>query len=191
MKRLAVTLLAFAVLLTGAPVVADAGPTKSISYSLKGSATWNAITLPSLFTISGDVMDGKRVVGSYTGTVPLTAFGPCAEPNNPYGPVCASPTGGGITFALHGGSLTTAISSGTVWQALGSASHEEYVFELALTVTGGTHAYRSATGTLSLHYDSVRDNFFPDPVTHDTCVSVDVLTCPILDFGALTGTIVR
>jgi hypothetical protein len=190
MKRLAATVLVFTGLLV-APVVAGAGPSKSIDYSLKGSATWNAITFPSSFAVSGDVLDGSHVVGAYSGTIEVSAYAPCAEPNNPYGPICASATGGTITFELHGGTVTTAVGGGTVWQALASASHDEYVFELTLSVTSGTHAYRSAAGTLSLHYDTVRNNFARDPATGNTCISVDVLTCPISDTGALTGTITR
>ena len=172
-------------------MVAGAGPTKSINYSLKGSATWNAITYPSSFAISGDVLDGSRVVGGYSGTILASAYAPCADPNNPYGPICASVTGGSITFAVHGGTVTAAVDGGTVWQAAGSASHDEYVLELTLTITGGTHAYRSATGALSLHYDTVRANFAPDPATGNPCISVDVTSCPIVDTGTLTGSITR
>jgi hypothetical protein len=189
-RHLATTLLLASALLL-APGLAGAGPTKSIDYSLKGSATWNAITYPTSFAISGDVLDGSRVVGSYSGTIETSAYAPCAEPNNPYGPICASVTGGTIALALHGGTVTAAVDGGTVWQALASASHDEYVIELTSSVTGGTHAYRSAGGTLSLLYSTVRNNFAPDPATGNPCISVDVLTCPIIDVGALTGTITR
>lgn len=61
-------MLVSAALLT-TPVVAGAGPTKSIDFSLKGSAAWNAIAYPSSFAISGDVLDGSHVVGTYDGTI--------------------------------------------------------------------------------------------------------------------------
>jgi hypothetical protein len=96
------------------------------------------------------------------------------------------PTGDMITFGLHGVTVTASVDGGTVWKAVGSVSHGEAVLELALSVTGG-----SAGGTLSVLYSTVRVNSAPDQATENTCISVDVTTCPIVDTGALTGTITR
>lgn len=191
MNRFVVAVLAVASLFAIAPVVADAGPTKSVSYTLSGSSQWSPTDVPTSFAISGVVMDGNRTVGTYSGTISIGAFSPCAEPNNPYGPQCATPTGGMITFTVRGGSFTTSVDGGTVWEVFTGPSSDEYVFELTLSVTGGTHAYASSEGTLSLHYDTARSNFSPDPVTFVPCIFVDVTTCPITDGGALTGTISR
>ena len=190
MHRLVVSVLALTSLLA-APVVADAGPTKSVSYTLSGSSVWSPTDVPTSFALSGDVADGKRTVGTYSGTVLISAFSPCAEPNNPYGPTCAAPTGGTITLAVRGGGITTTVDGGTVWKVATGPGSDEYVFELTLTVTGGTHAYASAAGTLSLHYDTARGNLVPDPVTFVPCKDVDIATCPIADEGMLTGTITR
>lgn len=189
MNRLVVGVLALAGLLAVSPVVAAAGPTKSISYTLTGSSQWNAVDLPSEFTIGGDVVDGSRTVGTYSGTLTAGTFGPCAD--NPYGPLCAPVTGGTITFALRGGTVTATVDGGTVWQAFQTPSHDEYVFDVSLSVTGGTHAYASAEGTLSLHYDTARSNLALDPVTGVPCGVVDITSCPITDTGTLTGTITR
>ena len=191
MIRLVVAVLALAGVLAVSPVVAGAGPTKALSYALEGSSVWNTTFLPTSFAATGDVRDGTRTVGSYSGTLTAGTWGPCAEPNNPYGPWCADVTGDTITFSLHGGTLTTAVTGGTVWQFAGPASHDTYVFEITLSVTSGTHAYASAAGTFSLHYETSRDNFARDPITDNPCVSVDVSKCPISDIGTLTGTISR
>jgi len=190
-NRLALAVFAFASLFAVSPVVADAGPTKSVSYTLDGSSHWSSPDLPSLFAVGGDVADAKRAVGTYGGTISITGFSPCAEPNNPYGPTCASPTGGTLTFTVKGGSFTAAVDGGTVWKAFTGPSADVYVFELTLTVTGGTHAYASASGTLSLHYETARSNLTPDPVTLAPCRTIDITTCPIRDLGAVTGTISR
>ena len=191
MKRLVVAVLVFASLLAVSPLVAVAGPTKSVSYTLSGSSQWSPTDVPSSFAIGGDVADGSHAVGTYSGTVSISGFSPCAEPNNPYGPQCASVTGGTITIAVRGGSFTTAVSEGTVWEVFTGPSSDEYVYEPTLTVTGGTHAYASASGTLALHYDTARGNFAPDPITFVPCIFVDVTTCPIHDVGTVSGTISR
>lgn len=191
MNRLASAVFVLASLFAVSPMVAGAGPTKSVSYSLDGTSHWSSPDLPSSFAVSGDVVDAKHAVGTYSGTISITGFSPCAEPNNPYGPTCASPTGGTIAFTVKGGSFTTTVGGGTVWKVATGPGSDEYVFELTLTVTGGTHAYASASGTLSLHYDTSRSNRAPDPVTFAPCASVDITTCPIRDVGALTGTIAR
>jgi hypothetical protein len=148
---------------------------------------------PSSFAISGDVMDGNRAVGTYSGTIEISAFSPCADQNNPYGPNCASATGGTITFDVRGGSFTTSVDGGTVWEVCcPGPSFDEYVFELSPSVTGGTHAYASAQGSLSLHYDTHRNNLSWDPLTDPgPCGLIDITTCPITDQGAVTGTINR
>ena len=190
MRRFVVAVLAFVSLLALSPVVADAGPTKQVSYTLTGSAEWNALEFPSSFAISGQVSDGKANVGTYTGTLAAGTFAACAD--NPYGPACAPVTGGTITFALRGGSITTTVQpGGLVWQVLPVPSQEVYVFELDLSITSGTHAYARAQGTLSLVYETRRDNLAPDPVTLAPCFTVDIATCPIADTGTLTGTITR
>jgi hypothetical protein len=188
MRRMVIAVLAFASLLALSPVVAEAGPTRSVSYTLTGSAEWNALEFPSSFAISGQVSDGKARVGTYTGTLLAGTFAAC--PNNPYGPACAPVTGGTVTFALRGGSVTTAVQpGGFVWQIFPVPSQEWYVFEVDLSVTSGTHAYARAQGTLSLVYGTRRDNLAWDPVTGIPCFHVDIATCPIEDSGTLTGTI--
>jgi hypothetical protein len=191
MRRVVVAVLAFASLLALSPVVADAGPTKQVSYTLTGSAEWNAFEFPSSFAIDGQVSDGKANVGTYTGTLTAGTFAACAD--NPHGPACAPVTGGTITFALRGGSITTTVEpGGTVWQLLPVPSQEAYVFELTLSVTSGTHAYAHAQGTLSLVYQTRRDNLATDPVTQGPCAfTVGIAACPIEDTGTLTGTISR
>jgi hypothetical protein len=172
-------------------VAAEAGPTKSIDYTLSGTSVWSPLDVPSSFAISGDVASGNHSVGTYSGTITISGFSPCAEPDNPYGPQCASPTGGTITFDLRGGSVTTSVDGGIVWQLFQTPSFDGYVFDLDLSVTSGTHAYASAEGTLALHYETARSKFSPDPVTFVPCVFVDLATCPITDGGELTGTITR
>jgi hypothetical protein len=190
MRRVAMAVLALVSLLGLSAVVAEAGPTKSVSYTLTGSSEWNALEFPSSFAIAGEVSDGKANVGTYTGTLSAGTFAACAD--NPYGPACAPVTGGTITFALRGGSITTAVEpGGTVWQVVPVPSQEVYVFELTLSVTSGTHAYAHAQGTLSLVYQTRRDNLAPDPVTLAPCFHVDIGSCPISDTGTLTGTITR
>ena len=191
MKRLVVVVLVSASVLAVLPVVAGAGPTKSVDYTLSGTSQWTPTDVPSSFAISGAVASGNHAVGTYSGTVSISGFSPCAEPNNPYGPTCASVTGGTIAFAVRGGSFTTAVGDGTVWRVATGPSSDEYVYEPTLTVTGGTKAYASASGTLALHYDTGRSNFSPDPVTFVPCIFVDVTTCPIRDVGTVSGTISR
>lgn len=188
-RRIVVALLAFASLLGLSAVVADAATTKSVSYTLTGSAEWNALYYPSSFAIGGQVYDGAAKAGTYTGTLSAGTFAGC--PDNPYGPACA-PAAGTITFALRGGSITTAVQpGGLVWQVFQVPSQEVYVFELDLSVTSGTHAYARAQGTLSLVYETKRDNLAWDPVLDRPCYTVDIATCPIIDTGTLTGTITR
>jgi hypothetical protein len=190
-NRLVMAVLVFASLVAVSPVVADAGPTKSISYTLNGSSQWTPTDVPSSFAISGDVANGNRTVGTYSGTLLISSFSSCAEQNNPYGPQCATATGGTITFDVRGGSITATVDGGTVWEVFTGPSSDEFVFELGLSVTGGTHAYASAEGTLSLHYETARSNFAQDPVTFVPCIFVDITTCPITDNGTVTGTIAR
>lgn len=192
-RRFVVAMAAVVSVLAVSPVVADAGPTKSISYTLSGSSQWNATDFPTSFAISGDVTAGNRTVGTYSGTLSNSAFGACADPNNPYGPTCATATGGTITFDVRGGSFTAGVTGGTVYQVCcPGPGFDEYVFELSLSVTGGTHAYASAQGSLSLHYSSHRDNLSWDPlIDPGPCGFVDITTCPITDTGAVTGTISR
>jgi hypothetical protein len=192
-RRLIVAMVAAASLLAVSPVVADAGSTRSVSYTLSGSSQWSPVSgYPTSFAISGDVLEGNRTAGTYSGTLSISGFSPCAEQNNPYGPNCATATGGTVTFDVRGGSFTASVDSGTVWEVCcPGPSFEEYVFELSLSVTGGTRAYASAQGSLSLHYETLRDHYAPDPATSAPCGWVDVTKCPITDQGAVTGTITR
>lgn len=192
-RRFVIALVAMVSVLAISPVVADARPTKAISYTLSGSSQWNATYYPTSFAISGDVTAGNRKVGTYSGTISISAFSACAEPNNPYGPACATPTGGTITFDVPGGSFTTGVDGGTVWEVCcPGPGFDEYVFELSLSVTGGTRAYASAQGSLSLHYSTHRANLSWDPLTDPgPCGYIDITTCPITDQGAVTGTISR
>jgi hypothetical protein len=191
--RFVIAVVAAVSVLAVSPVVADAGSTKSVSYTLSGSSQWSPLDVPTSFAMGGDVMDGNRTVGTYSGTLSISALSACADPNNPYGPACATPTGGTITFSVRGGSFTTSVDGGTVWQVCcPGPGFDEYVFELSLSVTGGRHAYASAQGSLSLHYNTHRDNLYWDPLTDPgPCGYFDISTCPIRDTGAVTGTISR
>jgi hypothetical protein len=186
MRRVLVAVLAFASLLALSPVVADAGPTKSVSYTLKGTAVWGADFLPPSFAIHGDVYDGKARIGTYSGTLDAGTWGsytPCTE-----GPACA-PVTGTITFAVKGGSFTTEVQPGSrAIHFFTGASHETYGFDpLILSITGGTHAYARASGTLSLEYTTDR---FQQEIT-PTGYCSPLSTCPIGDTGTLTGEIAR
>jgi len=169
--------------------VAGAAPAKSVSYTLTGSAEWNALFLPSSFAISGEVTDWHRSLGTYAGTVSAGTYTPsCAD--GPYGPNCA-PASGSITLALEGGSITAVAEPGSlVNQRFTGPSLDPFVFLLTLSVTSGTRGYAHAHGTLSLVYDTTRNNLSPDP-TGAPCYIDGVGTCPISDTGALTGTITR
>jgi hypothetical protein len=186
-RRVATVVIACVCLFALSAVGAQAAATKSVSYTLTGSAQWNALDLPSSFTVSGQVSDGGATIGTYSGTFLAGTFASC--PDNPYGPLCAPVTGDTITFALKNGSITAAVQPGsTVWQLFTGPSQDVYAFELSLTVTGGTRAYAHAQGTLSLLYRSIRDNLYPDP-TGAPCSHNGVATCPIFDIGTVTGTI--
>lgn len=170
-------------------VGAHAGPTKSVSYTLGGTSVWSADFLPPSFAIHGDVFDGKARVGSYSGTLDAGAWesytlGRCTE-----GPECAPVTGGTITFALRGGQVSAAVEpGGLVTELLSTPSHETYIVEpLEVRITGGTHAYARAQGTLALHYETSR---FQQEIT-PTGYCSPLSTCPISDTGALGGTIAR
>lgn len=190
MRRVVMVMLAVAGLLGGSAVVADAGTTKSVSYTLTGSSEWSALYFPSSFTAEGQLSDGAAKAGSYTGTLLAGTYtGACF--NGPYGPQCA-PVTGTITFALRGGSITAEVEpGGLVTEAFTGSSQEVYIFDLSLRVTSGTHAYARAEGTLSLHYVTTRDNQAIDPVTLAPCYTIDLASCPIGDVGTLTGTISR
>lgn len=170
-------------------VGAHAGPTKTVSYTLGGTSVWSADFLPPSFAIHGDVFDGRARVGSYSGTLDAGAWesytlGRCTE-----GPECAPVTGGTITFALRGGQVSAAVEpGGLVTELLSSASHETYIVEpLEVRITGGTHAYARAQGTLALHYETSR---FQQEIT-PTGYCSPLSTCPISDTGTLGGTIAR
>ena len=188
MRRLALAVLCVSTLLAVAPVAA-AGPTKSIDDTLTGSSQWNAIDFPTSFAISGDVVEDGHPAGTYAGTVLAGTYAPnCAS--GPYGPNCA-PATGSITFALRGGTITTESEpGGLVTRRFTGASEDSYVIELTLDVTSGTHAYAAAQGTLSLVYETTRNNRAPDP-TGAPCYVNGIETCPISDTGTLTGTITR
>ena len=189
MRRSALAVLLVVALLALSAASAGAGPTKTMHSTLSGSAEWNALQYPSSFTISGRVQNGKANAGTYAGTLAAGTFAGC--PDNPYGPQCA-PVTGSLTLDLKGGSITAAVQPrGTVWQVYPTPSHETYVFQLSLDVTSGTRAYASASGTLSLYYNTTRDNLATDPVTLAPCAFVDVTSCPISDSGTLIGTISR
>jgi hypothetical protein len=182
--------LAVVSLLGLSAVVADAGTTKSVSYTLTGSSQWSALYFPSSFTAAGQLRDGAAKAGSYSGTLLAGTYtGACF--NGPYGPQCA-PATGTITLALRGGTVTATVDpGGLVTEAFTGSSQEVYIFDLTLSVTSGTHAYAGAQGTLSLHYQTTRDNHATDPVTLAPCYTIDIATCPIGDAGTLTGTISR
>jgi hypothetical protein len=189
MRRVAVTMLAFVSLLGVSAVAAHAGPTRSVSYTLRGSAEWGAVYQPPSFAIAGEVLDGKATVGTYSGTLLAGTYAGCGD--NPFGPNCA-PVTGTITFDLRGGSITTTVDPGSlVYETPSIPSHDTYVFRLSLTITSGTHAYARAQGTLSLEYSSSRFNQEIDFTTGLYCASVDITSCPIGDGGTLTGTIDR
>jgi hypothetical protein len=170
-------------------VGANAGPTKPVSYTLSGTSVWSADFLPPSFAIQGDVFDGKAKIGTYSGTLAAGAWesytlGRCTE-----GPECASVTGGTITFKLKGSQLSAVVEpGGLVTELLSTPSHETYIFEpLRVSITGGTHAYARAQGTLALHYETSR---FQQEIT-PTGYCSPLSTCPISDTGTLAGTIAR
>jgi hypothetical protein len=170
-------------------VGAYAGPTKPVSYTLSGTSVWSADFLPPSFAIQGDVFDGKARIGTYSGTLDAGAWesytlGRCA-----LGPECASVTGGTITFAIKGSQVNATVDpGGLVTELLSTPSHETYIFEpLQVTITGGTHAYAHAQGTLSLHYETTRFQQELTPTGYCSPLS----TCPITDTGTLAGTIAR
>jgi hypothetical protein len=170
-------------------VGAHAGPTKSVSYTLSGTAVWSADFLPPTFAIHGDVLNGKAKAGTYSGTLEAGAWESYTLGRCVLGPECASVTGGTITFALKGGQVSAAVEpGGLVTELQSTPSHETYVFEpLEVTITGGTHAYAHAQGTLALHYETTR---FQQEIT-PTGYCSPLSTCPISDTGSLAGTIAR
>jgi len=189
MRRLIAVGLSFVCVFALSAVGAHAGPTKTVSYTLGGTSVWSADFLPPSFAIHGDVFDGRARVGSYSGTLDAGAWesytlGRCTE-----GPECAPVTGGTITFALRGGQVSAAVEpGGLVTELLSSASHETYIVEpLEVRITGGTHAYARAQGTLALHYETSR---FQQEIT-PTGYCLPLSTCPISDTGTLGGTIAR
>jgi hypothetical protein len=191
-RRVAVAVLAFVSLLALSAVVADAASTKSVSYTATGSAEWNAFYYPSSFTISGQLYDGNHPAGSYTGTLFAGTYVYACSAGD-FGPICA-PVTGSVTFALRGGNITAVVEPGGLVTELccPGPGFTSYIFDLSLTITGGTHAYAGAQGTLSLHYETLRDNLAWDPLTDPgPCGFVDITTCPITDNGTLTGTITR
>jgi hypothetical protein len=189
-RRIAVAVLALVSLFCASAVAAEAGTTKSVSYTLTGSSEWNAVLFPSSFAISGQLSDGAARAGTYTGTLLALSYADdCSA--GPWGPNCG-PATGSITFALRGGSITASVEpGGLVTQRFTGPSLDSYVFELTLDVTGGTRAYADAQGTLSMFLDTTRDNLATDPVTLAPCGFVDITKCPISDSGTLTGTITR
>jgi hypothetical protein len=145
---------------------------------------------PPSFTIGGRLSNGSHETGSYTGTLQAgTYVDACSA--GPYGPFCA-PATGSITFSLRGGAITTVVEpGGLVTELFTGPSTDAYIFDLSLSITGGTHAFAGAQGTLSFHYATERNNLATDPVTLAPCMFVDIATCPIVDDGTLTGTITR
>ena len=110
MRRVATAILFSACVFAVSAVGAYAGQTKSVSYTLSGTAEWSADFLPPSFAIHGDVFDGKARIGTYSGTMHSGAWesytlGRCTE-----GPECAPVTGGTITFKLKGSELQQAVS---------------------------------------------------------------------------------
>jgi hypothetical protein len=189
MRRLFVAGLSCVCVFALSGVGAQAGPTKPVSYTLSGTSVWSADFLPPSFAIEGDVFDGKARIGSYSGTLDAGAWesytlGRCTE-----GPECASVTGGTITFKLKGSEMSADVEpGGLVTELLSTASHETYVFEpLQVTITGGTHAYARAQGTLALHYQTTR---FQQEIT-PTGYCSPLSTCPVSDTGTFAGTIAR
>lgn len=190
-RRAAVAVVAIASLLAASVLAAEAATTKSVSYATTGSSEWNALFRPSSFAIRGQLSEEGHPTGTYTGTLLAGTYVDACS-SGPYGPICA-PATGSITFALRGGSITTVVEPGGLVNELccPGPGFDSYIFDLTLSITGGTRAYAEAQGTLSLHYETLRHNLATDPVTQAPCAYVDISTCPISDNGTLTGTITR
>jgi len=173
-------------LLTVSAIASAAAP-RSVNVSLSGGATWTGdFGSATAFAIQGTFTDvsgtGKRLgSGSYSGTLEAGTYGaaddcPDFSPNS----LNAAPVSGTIDLVLKSGTITTEVEpGGMVCNTFLGAHIQESAFFLTLEVTGGTHAYAGATGTLTLDYSSEVTFFTGNP------------DGPPQDFGTLTGSVSR
>ena len=145
--RYLIVLAAFGALAAASPTPA-APPVRPVTGTIFSTATTGVASFCTAGTIStSGIVDATFLgKGTYTGTVTtsscLLPLFCCGVPSDPY-PVAAT-----FTFSARGGSFT---ASGTgTGVATESAHTDDYVFDLDLTIDGGTGRYRHATGSLTV-----------------------------------------
>ena len=173
-------------MLLAASAPASGAASRAVDLSLTGGSTWtgdfgsaSAFALQGTFAAGGT---GSRLhSGSYSGTLTAGAYGaPDSCPDFSPNSLDAAPISGTIDLALKNGTIATEVESGgMLCNSFLGAHIQDSAFFLTLRVTGGTKAYKGATGTLSLRYDSQLTFYTGNP------------DGPPQDFGRLTGTIVR
>jgi hypothetical protein len=161
MKRLMITVLAFAALAAGSSV-AVAGGTKAVSGKLTGTAEWQPeFTRTANWTIHGTYTSDALGSGTYAGTLTTshqvvdasvewpadcfaTFFVPCGSPR--------FAVNGSITFTSKGASFTGTVAPGS-WVVESDAYFViAYIFNLNLDISGGTKRFKHVAGSLSLSY---------------------------------------
>ena len=196
MKRLIVAALAFAALACSS--TASAGPSTSVSGKLTGTSEWQLLRASS-WTIHGTFTSDSLGTGTYSGTLttnhdvldatnefPTNCFATNFEP-------CNSPefvATGSITFTTDkGASIRTTIGPGSWVQESDTNFVIAYVFGLNLDVTGGTHRYKPASGSLTLSY-TTHVTLGGFGCIHEPIPGLDFEICgQHYDGGTLTGTI--
>ncbi|HEX6700831.1 MAG TPA: hypothetical protein VF101_08885 [Gaiellaceae bacterium] len=192
MKRLIIAALALAALVVGSPV-ASAGPTKTVSGTLTGSAEWQpSLTRANSWTIHGTYTSDSLGSGTYAGTLTTDHVVLDASVEDPPGcfetnfvPCNSSPrfvANGSITFTTNNGASFTGTVQPGSWVTGSDTVHViQYNFGLDLAVTDGTRRFKHVTGSsLSLSYASV--------------ITIGAPGCgtdcgKIFDGGTLTGSI--
>jgi hypothetical protein len=196
MKRLFIAAVVFAALACSA--VASAAPSTPVSATLTGTSEWQTLRA-STWTIHGTFTSDTLGSGTYEGTLttnhdvldssvefPVDCFATNFEP-------CNSPefvVTGSVTFTTDkGASITTTVAPGSWVQESDTNFVIAYVFGLNLDVTGGTHRYKHASGSLMLSYTThvVLGGF---GCIHEPIPGLDFEICgQHYDGGTLTGTI--
>jgi hypothetical protein len=135
-------------LLVAASSSAAAPPTRPVTGTMSSTAITGVASFCPAGTISESGIVDATFLGSgtYTGAVTTSSclFPPfcCGASSDPY------PVDGAFTFSGRGGSFTASGSGTGVTD--GGAHTDDYTFDLALTIDGGTGRYRHATGSLTL-----------------------------------------
>jgi len=159
-----------------AALLATAAPAaSSTNWTLSGTAVWTSMTSDSFFH-RFDVSGAVGGAGTYSGTLNVGTYiypGP-----NGCGPFCA-PVTGTLSFDAKQGTLyTSAVGQVSIFPI---PSNSTYDFTLTLMVTGGTRAYKHASGTLAMQYESSLQN--------DAYAPCDPSPCTVHDNGTVTGTL--